>query len=292
MGLDSCHPAIKFLFFSSVIACTIWLRHPVFLGISFVTAFAVSIRLSGKRAMFFNCILLAVLAAFTIGFASFHHFGVTILIQREAGNPITLESLVYSLVTALCIGAVILWLSCVHVVITTDQVVYLFGRISPKLSLFLSVLLRMVPTIKRQYKKIALARQAIGRGANQGNLIQRVLHFFAILSILLTWMIESFIHSSESMKSRGYTLKGRTAYSLYRFDQRDRGLLIVLFAGLLLVIMAGLLDQAGFKYSPMLSANPVTALTGVFYGLFFIYCLFPMWMLLWGDLHYKKAKGE
>lgn len=271
-----------------MVAFTIWLRHPVFLGISFLAAFILSVKLSGRKALLFNCILLPVLLVFVLVFASFHHFGVTVLFQWEAGNPVTVESLVYSLITSVCIGAVILWMSCVHAVISTDQIVYLFGRISPKLSLFLSVLLRMVPKVKIQYRKIAVAQQAIGRGSNQGNPLERIQHFFRIFSILLTWMIESFIHSSESMKSRGYTLKGRTAYALYRFDRRDRALLLVIFAGMLITIMAGLLDQAYFRFSPILISNPVTGMSWVFYIIFFLYSIFPLGMLIQGDFHYRE----
>lgn len=290
MGFDNSHPAISFLFFSTVIAFTIWLRHPVFLIISFVAAIITSVKLSGKKALIFDLVLLPVLAVFVVLFASYHHFGMTVLAQWEAGNPITLESILYSLTIGLCAGGVIVWMSCVHAVVTTDHVVYLFGRISPKLSLFVSVLLRAVPRVKTQYRKIALAQQAIGRGSNQGNPAQRVLHFFRILSILVTWMIESFIYSSESMKSRGYTLKGRTAYSMYRFDKRDRLLVLVLFVGILFTVMGGLLDQAAYQFDPILVSTPVTGVTWVFYGVFLLYCLFPFGMQVKADFHYREVK--
>ena len=50
------------------------------------------------------------------------------------------------------------------------------------------------------------------------------------LSILITWTLESFLESGFSMKSRGCGMRGRTAYSIYRFDNRDRSLVVVLFA--------------------------------------------------------------
>lgn len=276
MGFDNCHPAVRFLFFSSVIAFTIWLRHPVFLAISFIGAFICSIKISGKKALIFDLVLLPVLGLFVVLFASWHHFGITVLFQREAGNPVTLEALIYSLLTGLCIGAVVIWMSCVHATISTDQIVYMFGRISPRLSLFLSVILRMVPRLKKEWRKISLARQAVGKGSRQGNPIQMLLHTTQIFSILTTWLIESFVYSSDSMKSRGYTLKGRTAYSMYRYAEEDRRLLLIVFAGILITCMGGLLDQAVFHCSPMIMSNPVTVGSIVFYGVFLLYCLFPV----------------
>ena len=39
---------------------------------------------------------------------------------------------------------------------------------------------------------------------------------------MLTWSLENAIETADSMKSRGYGLPGRTAFSIYRFDDRDK----------------------------------------------------------------------
>ena len=91
--------------------------------------------------------------AFALYYSSYHHFGITVLRQNFIGNNMTLESLVYGMVLGVSIAGVIIWFSCVHSVVSTDKVVYLFGRVSPKLSLFLAIFLRMVPRIKGEAKK-------------------------------------------------------------------------------------------------------------------------------------------
>ena len=45
---------------------------------------------------------------------------------------------------------------------------------------------------------------------------------------MVTWSLESAIDTADSMRSRGYGEPGRTAFSIYRFDDRDRGLLLCL----------------------------------------------------------------
>ncbi len=43
---------------------------------------------------------------------------------------------------------------------------------------------------------------------------------------MVTWSFENAVETADSMKSRGYGLPGRTAFSLYRFSRRDRLLLL------------------------------------------------------------------
>lgn len=42
-----------------------------------------------------------------------------------------------------------------------------------------------------------------------------------VLSVTLTWALESSLTAANSMKSRGYGAARRTSFSLYRFTVRD-----------------------------------------------------------------------
>lgn len=57
----------------------------------------------------------------------------------------------------------LLWFSCFSQVMTTDQLVYLFGRIIPALALVLSMTLRFVPRFDRQLRKVSQAQQSLGQ---------------------------------------------------------------------------------------------------------------------------------
>ena len=52
--------------------------------------------------------------------------GVTIL-RYMGDNPLTLESILYGVAIAVMFGSVILWFSCVHVIMTSDKLMYLSG---------------------------------------------------------------------------------------------------------------------------------------------------------------------
>lgn len=292
MRFDSYHPMINFIYFTAAIACTVCFHHPVFLAISFACAFLYSVKLNGWKNLLLNLCLMVLAVAYAGWYSSYNHFGVTSLISNYIGNQITLESVVYGAVQGVTVAAVVMWLCCIFKLITADKVVYLFGRISPKLSLFLSILLRTIPRIKVRAKRIELSRQGIGRGIRQGNVWKRFLHLLSLISILITWTLEDFVESSNSMKSRGYSLRGRTAFSIYRFDNRDRGLVIAFFWCLTVVLMAVLFNQTTIHFDPVIIMNKITALSYGFYTVYAVFLLLPMVLQIVGEYRFKKLRAQ
>ena len=290
MGFEKCHPAVNFIYFSAVIAGTILFQHPIFLLISFACAYFYSVKRNGRKAVVFNSILLPLAAVFALYYSSYNHFGVTVLQQNMIGNNMTLESLVYGFVLGIAVASVLIWFSCVYSVFTTDKVVYLFGKVSPRLSLFLAILLRMIPRIKKEAKRINTAQRGIGRGVNQGNLFRRIHNGIRIFSMLITWTIDSLTVASESMRSRGSALKGRTAFSIYRFDNRDRAFVVGLFICLTVTLMAVILKQTDILYDPRIIMPPVTAASYVFYTGYAVFCLMPLGLELWTEYRFQKAR--
>ena len=287
MGFERCHPAVNLIYFAAVLVGMITFQHPVFLVISFLCAYAYSVKRNGWKAVVFNLCLLPFVVAFALYYSSYTHFGMTVLRQNFVGNNMTQESLVYGAVLGVTGAGVCIWFSCVFSVFTTDKVVYLFGKVSPRLSLFLAIALRMIPRIKKEAKRINMAQQGIGRGANQGNLWQRFRNSLRIFSMLITWTIDSLTIASESMCSRGSSLRRRKAFSIYRFDNRDRLFVIGLFLCLTLTMMAVLLGQTDIVYDPKILWTHVNPLFCVGYG---VLCLMPLGLELWTEYQFKKAR--
>ena len=287
MGFERCHPAVNLSYFAAVLVGMITFQHPFFLVISFLSAFAYSVKRNGWKAVVFNLCLLPVIAAFALYYSSYTHFGMTVLRQNFVGNNMTLESLVYGFVLGVTGAGVCIWFSCVFSVFTTDKVVYLFGKVSPRLSLFLAILLRMIPRIKKEAKQINMAQQGVGRGVNQGNVFQRLRNGIRIFSLLITWTIESLTIASESMRSRGSSLRGRKAFSIYRFDNRDRAYVIGLFLCLTLTMMAVQLKQTDMVYDPRIIWTDVSPVFCIGYA---VLCLMPLGLEIWTEYKFKKAR--
>ena len=292
MGFESCHPAVNFIFFAAALYGTVCFNHPVFLAIAYVSAFAYSVRRCGKRAAAVNLCFLPLILAFGLYYSSYHHFGVTVLRQNFIGNNLTVESFVYGTVTGLRAAAVCMWLSCLFRVVSSDKVLYLFGRVSPRLSLFFTILLRFIPRIGREARKINLAQKGIGRGSNQGNFFRRFVNCLRMFSMLITWMISALVLESDSMRSRGSLLRGRTAFSIYRFDNRDRAFVIALFSGITLTAMGAILGATTMFYNPRIIWKPlenVSAVTAVGYAAL---CLLPMGLEFWTEYRFHRARRE
>ena len=292
MRFDSYHPAINFLFFTVMILATVFFDQPVFLIISYLCPFVYSVVLKGKKAAIFDLILIPLILIYALYYASYHHFGVTYLRQNFIGNQITLEAFIYGCTISMRVAAVLMWFLCIHEIITSDKVVYLFGKITPRLSLFLAILLRGVPQLREQAKKINLAQEGIGRGTRQGNPVRRVINTLRLLSILVTWTIENMVQRSDSMKSRGSQLRGRTAFSIYRFDHRDRTLVISMFFGFTILLMGVLLDQTHILYNPKIIMNRVTSVSVLFYIIYAFLCLLPMGLQIVSICRFERQRRK
>lgn len=290
MGFERCHPAVNFIYFAAVIFGTVTFQHPIFLAISCLSAVAYCVKRNGWRGAVLSALLLIFVVAYDLYYATFHHFGVTNLGTLFTGNRITLESLVYGLVIGLCVAGVMLWFSCVYSVFSSDKVVYLFGRVSPRLSLLLAILLRLVPRIKGEARRIDQARRGIGRGVKQGNVLRRLKNAVCIFSMLISWLIEAMGTASDSMRSRGSLLRGRRAFSIYRFDNRDRAYVIGVFFCLTVTLMSLLLDQVQMQYDPRLVFPKITGMSYVFYAGYAALCLMPLGLEIWTEYRFQKAR--
>ena len=96
--------------------------------------------------------------------------------------------------------------------------------------------------------------------------------------------------ASESMRSRGSALKGRTAFSIYRFDNRDRAFVVGLFVCLTVTLMAMILKQTDILYAPRIVMPPVTTGSYVFYAGYTVFCLMPLGLELWTEYRFQKAR--
>lgn len=268
--------------------------HPACLAVSLISALIYSVNLRGKKALRFSlAFMLPMMLLAALINPAFNHEGATILTYLPSGNPLTLESIIYGVAAAMMLAAVIIWFTCYNEVMTSDKFVYLFGRIIPALSLVLSMTLRFVPKFTAQIKLVSEAQRCIGRDISEGSLIQRAKNGLTILSIMITWSLENAIETADSMKSRGYGLPGRTAFSIYRFDSRDQtALLWLIFCGG--YIGSGWLAGGLYwRYYPTIQGISPSPFSVSFILVYLALCLTPIFInlreeRLWAQLQ----KGE
>lgn len=287
------HPSINLFYYIVVIGISMFFMHPVFLGISLVSAASYAIYLKGKKAakpilagMLPMCILTAVLNPI------FTHEGVTILFYLKNGNPLTLESIFYGVGAGFMLASVVCWFSSFHEIMTSDKFMYLFGKVIPAASLLLAMVLRLVPRFTAQIKKIRQAQECVGRDLKNGNLLDRGHQGFTIFSIAVTWALENSVETADSMKSRGYGLRGRTNFFLYRFDRRDKVLMTLLLGEVMAILLMMHTKQVSILYYPQFTMNGWNAGSIFTYVLFAAFCMTPMILNIRENIkwHYLRSK--
>jgi energy-coupling factor transport system permease protein len=272
-----CHPAVNMLYFAAVIAFSMFFTHPACLAISLLCSFAFAALLNGKKALRFSLVYMLPTLLLTAAInPAFNHRGGTILTYFSSGNPLTLESIAYGIAAAVMLITVISWFSCFNAVMTSDKLVYLFGRAIPALSLVLSMALRFVPRFKAQIKVISGAQRCIGRDVSSGGIISRARHGIKILSIMVTWALENSIETADSMKGRGYGLPGRTAFSIFRFDRRDAAMLAIIVFCSAYILAGAAAGGLYFRYFPTIKGTWAGLYPASIFAAYLALCAMPV----------------
>ena len=271
------HPFVNLIYFTLTIGFSMTINHPLAQLISLVCAIVYVVSMQGRKSVGFLlkfCLPLMLLTA--IINPVFNHEGQTILLYFSNGNPLTLESILYGVSSGCMMITLLLWFSAFSSVMTTDKLIYLFGRIIPALSLVLSMTLRFVPRFKMQMKNVADAQRCIGKDVSSTSLLNRTKTAITIVSVMITWSLENAIETADSMKSRGYGLKGRTAFSVYRFEGRDKYALVWLVFCFLYILAGVLISAFGFRYFPDIKYLNFDISTIPFYIIYFGLCITPV----------------
>ena len=287
------HPIVNFSYFAAVIGFSMFLMHPICLFISLILAFIYSVRLGGRKAVMTALKFMLPMMIFTALLNPlFNHQGATILAYLPNGNPVTLESIMFGAAAAAMLAAVISWFSCFNSVMTSDKFVYLFGRIIPALSLILAMALRFVPRFRKQAKVISNAQKGIGRDVSDGNILRKIRHGAKILSIMITWALENAIETSGSMKNRGYGLKCRTAFSIFKFERRDGYALLFVFICTAVMIIGFATGIYHFRYFPTIRVQWISPGAITIFVVYFALCAFPIAIDLKEELLWRRIESK
>lgn len=286
------HPIVNFIYFVAVIGFSVFFMHPLCLFISLLSGFSYSVILKGRKAIKTNLLyMFPMLLLMAVMNPLFNHHGATIITYLPDGNPLTFESIIYGIASALMIISVICHFSSYNEIMTSDKFIYLFGRIIPTLSLILSMTLSFVPKFTRQIKVVINAQKCMGRDISKGNIFKRAKIGISILSIMVTWALENMIETADSMKSRGYGLYKRTSYSNYIFDKRDKMALLCIILLSLYTLSGNMSGDMAFSYYPVLETQNFSVLSLSFFASYLLLCTYPIIIELWEVRKWKTIKS-
>jgi len=247
------HPSVEFLYFVIVIIITAFTNNPIIIGLSFFFALTFCLFYIGiKNLLLSLAYALPLMIVIALLNPLFVHKGETILFFLN-DNPVTKEAILYGVSSAITIAAVYYWCKAYNEIVTSDKFIYLFGRISPKLSMLLALIIGFVPKLKRKYKEIDEAQKALGVYSS-GSYIDKLAGKFRVISVLLTDALESSVNTADGMQARGYGLGGRTAYSPYSFTLSDFAFTLTISLSGIAVIVLCILKTGHYSYYPVMSS--------------------------------------
>ena len=113
------------------------------------------------------------------------------------------------------------------------------------------------------------------------------------VSILVSWSLESSIESADSMAARGYGLKGRTSYNLFKLRSAD---LLALFASIVLGGITTVSYAVGVNklyYYPVIKVVESEPKWLEFAGFisFMTLLVMPLAIDLFGELKWKRSRS-
>ena len=109
---------------------------------------------------------------------------------------------------------------------------------------------------------------------------------------MTTWALENAIETADSMKSRGYGHPGRTAFSIFTFDKRDK-------KALLCIVILGIYTLAGsfsgemhFRYFPSLQVSGFSIFGISVFVAYLALCICPIIIEAWEVIKWKAIKSK
>ncbi len=285
-AFSALHPAAQLVYFCTVIGVSMLCVHPVIQLAGLAGAACFYLKAGGTRGILKLALPFAVFTAAVN--ALFNHRGATVLFLLPTKNAFTLESLLYGLSAAVMMITVLMWFGGCSKILASDKITYLFGKTLPSLSLVLSMTLRFVPRFTERFEEIKEARQCLGFSGNSKK--QRLKNAFCIFSVMTAWALEGSIETADSMKARGYGLRGRTFYSLYAFTERDLCALLLLFFADVFLISGAVSGGLKWRYFPSAGGAISGGLSVSLWAVYLALCAAPVLLELWEDGKWNRSR--
>lgn len=262
------YPTVVFMYFLFVTGMTMFCPNPLILGLSFIGGASFYIVRNGLSHGKVHLGLLVLFLVISLINPVISHNGVTVLFVLN-NNPVTLEALLYGVNSALMVVSALYWFCSLTQIMTSDRIMHVFGRFSPKLALLISMTLRFVPLFSRQAEKVRSAQRALGLYKDD-NIIDTLRGDMRVYSIVITWALEGGIVTADSMAARGSGTVRRTSYSEHHADVRDTVMLLFICLLFAVCCTAAATHSLDFSFYPELDSLSLggTAAAGIIcYGI-------------------------
>ena len=293
-------PVVNLIFYLLVLGTTMFQMSVGLVFISLFSAVVYYFMLKKTEGLKYCTVVVGIIIVSAIINPLFSHKGGTLLFYLFTGNPVTLESIIYGLISAIIIGAMLLWFSTFNQVMGVERILGAIGKVLTNVSLLITMIMRFIPQYTRHQRKVSMVNKVNKRNYGEKiNLLNRektekenviearkkqknkngidkiidsIKEGSRTFSITTTWALENSIYTADSMKARGFGTGRRTNYSNYKFQKRDyllMGWLVILW---LVVVFSLEREKVYTYYYPFIQVKN-NVVVYLIYGLL---CLTPV----------------
>ena len=284
------NPVTVLIYYMSTVLVSMFTMNPVLHIISFAGGLVQFLIIPAKGKMrthiwyFLIGLILATIRPL------FSHNGATVLFIIN-DNPITKEAFIFGLNSAVMVVGVLYLFRVFSEIMTSDRLLYVFGKTSPKSALILSMGLKFIPMLRRQHKLTADAQTTIGINKDD-NAIDRIHGGLNVFSATVSWGLENGIITADSMAARGYGEGKRSVYSRYSIKKRDILLVVISFSLLVPVVTAMIRGSFDTVFYPLFSVaeTDMSAIAG--YISYTVLMLIPIILKLLETFRWKYLMSK
>ena len=284
------NPVTVFVYYMSVLVVSMFTMNPLLHIISFVGGFIQFVILPVKNKLSTHIWYLLLGLILALVRPLFSHNGATVLFIIN-DNPITKEAFIFGINSAIMVVGVLYLFRVFSEIMTSDRLLYLFGRVSPKTALILSMGLRYIPMLREQRRITANAQKAIGINKDD-NAIDRIKGSMNVLSATVSWGIENGIITADSMAARGYGEGKRKSFSTLKFKKRDAiviGITVLCLVPIVMAIACGSFDTV---FYPLLKIAEPDTINIIGYVSYVVMILIPIILKLMEKFRWKYLMSK
>lgn len=282
------NPIAIFVFYVCVLIPAMFSQNPVLISISLVSGILYYCIKNGKKSYKGAWMLLLPIIGL-IANPFFSHNGASILFFMN-NNPITLESALFGLASGAAIAATLFWLASFTKIMTSDKLLYIFGSVSPKLALILSMTLRYIPLFQKQIEKTNNAQKAMGLYKDD-TAIDKIKGGIRVVSVMVTWALENGVITADSMSARGYGVGKRSRFAIFSWRKADYMLLLVSLILGLISCLPMFLGQLSYTWYPFIT-GPISAIKYASYICFAVLSLIPDYLQIKEEAKWRSLTSE
>lgn len=277
------HPLVNLIFYIVVLGITMFQMQFGLVLISLFSALVYFFCLKRSKGVRFLLVVIGIFFVSSLINPMFSHKGNTLLFYLFTGNPVTMESIIYGMVSSGIICAMLLWLSTFHQVMDMERLLGAMGKIMPHIALLITMILRFIPKYTKHQKEVSLFN-----GDQDKSRIAKIKKGSKIFSITTTWALENSIYTADSMKARGFGVKKRTSYSNYRMEGRD--ICVIVWIAILAGCVIRMLQSEKiytYYYPYVVNRNNI-----VVYVLYALLCFTPVLINIREEIRWYRLKSK